>query len=318
MLENKNFLDDNRILIFDFVRIAAIVMMLQGHAISSLALPNEISGGFWEIWHFLRKLTGPSFLFVSGAVHVFANKRDAFGRVPNVKLLKRLRMSLLLLFIGYILVMPASRLFYLQYIDYSSKTYFFQVNILQLFSVCLLILILFFKITRTTLSFAYLSFIYSIIVFLIYNMTLNIDWYSFLPEYVAPYLTGSRGSYFPIFPWTAYFFFGASFGALISKLSKEDRVYAIKRLGLLFGIILASVGLALYHYYGKEVLMRLGFVFLILSAFSYFIDYFQGFAKNIQKFAKYSLFIYVLHILILYGSSWFSSVARIYKNTLSV
>ena len=317
MNSNKPLSQENRLLIFDFVRVIAIVMMLQGHAISSLTIPNQISGGLWEVWAFLRKLTAPTFLFVSGAVHVFANRRDINGIVPTKTLIKRLRMSVLLFFTAYILVFPAKRLIDLLYVKHDSWTYFFQPNILQLFAVLMILLVILLKFTRTTSQFGRISFLFALFIIIISPFTEKINWFSFLPEFIAPYFSTARGAYFPIFPWVAYFFFGSAFGALISRLKSDDRIYAIKRIGFIFGIILLIPGIYLSFHFNEEVLMRLSLVLIIISFFSYFVDLFKNSITWLQKFAKYSLFIYTLQILLLYGSSWYPSIGRLYEYSLS-
>ncbi len=120
-----------------------MLMMIQGHTIYALADPSayDISLFPWNIWHFCRGLTAPVFLIVSGAVHVFANKRLAGGGLSRRTIKKRITIASVLIAIGYLLVFPAERVWDLFFIEAVYWQRFFCVNILQLFGISLLMIL---------------------------------------------------------------------------------------------------------------------------------------------------------------------------------
>ena len=71
----------SRLFALDLARLMAMLMMMQGHTLDALVNPQLMDLGTfpWNIWQFMRGLTAPIFLIVSGTVHVFAMKRDEQG-----------------------------------------------------------------------------------------------------------------------------------------------------------------------------------------------------------------------------------------------
>ncbi|MCX6140750.1 MAG: heparan-alpha-glucosaminide N-acetyltransferase domain-containing protein, partial [Candidatus Kapabacteria bacterium] len=84
---------DGRLYALDLARFMAMLFMMQGHVLDALVSSSviDISHAPWNVWHWIRGLTAPVFLMVSGAVHVFATKRDADGRVREDVMGKRIR-----------------------------------------------------------------------------------------------------------------------------------------------------------------------------------------------------------------------------------
>ena len=144
----------NRLASLDLARVLAMLMMIQGHTIYATANPSLIDTSiwYWDIWSFLRGFTAPVFLTVSGAVHVFANKRDEYGRLSNQVAIRRINIALLLLFVGYMLVFPAGRIYDVFFVEHKYWLNFYKVNILQLFGSTLLLALALFYIYKKELS----------------------------------------------------------------------------------------------------------------------------------------------------------------------
>ncbi|MBP7094033.1 MAG: DUF1624 domain-containing protein, partial [Candidatus Kapabacteria bacterium] len=94
---------DGRLYALDLARFLAMLFMMQGHVLDTLVSPAviDITQAPWNIWHWIRGLTAPVFLMVSGAVHVFATKRDAHGRVREDVMGKRIRWAITIMGLGY-------------------------------------------------------------------------------------------------------------------------------------------------------------------------------------------------------------------------
>ena len=75
----------SRLFALDLARLMAMLMMMQGHTLDALVNPQLMDLGTfpWNIWQFMRGLTAPIFLIVSGTVHVFAMKRDEQGAMSE-------------------------------------------------------------------------------------------------------------------------------------------------------------------------------------------------------------------------------------------
>jgi len=110
-------------------------MMVQGHTIYCL-LNDVIIGSdelFWQLWTFIRGFTAPVFLMVSGVVHIFVNKRNENGKLPLKTIRKRIMTCLILLFIGYLLQLPAQNIFYIPFLSERLLKEFLKINVLQMF-----------------------------------------------------------------------------------------------------------------------------------------------------------------------------------------
>ncbi len=327
-----HYLSSQRLSGLDLARFLAMVMMIQGHVIYALAAPDVVNTSVfpWNIWHHVRGLTAPVFLFVSGAVHVFANKRDEEGKVPSKTVFRRIRMSLLLIFIGYILQLPVSKFWHIFSAQSYLLTKFYQVNILQLFGVSLLFLICIFVITRKDRTFGIISFIVAFCITFINPYIHNVDWFGILPEYFASYLNSKRGSIFPIFPFTAFLFYGAAFGSILKSIKPENRTTLVILWGIILGISFFFLNYLIRYFHIAEeyitgplgsitlTLDRLSFVFLIISATSFIYLLTPKLANIYSMFSKYALFIYIVHLMILYGTPFFDSIGRKNPNSLNL
>jgi len=137
----------------------------------------------------------------------------------------------------------------------------------------------------------------------------------YLPMALVSYLTPENGSWFPLFPWAAYILCGVLFGCILTNA--KDAVRAASLMGryaalnggmLILAIAVMYLPFDLYpaHDFWKSnptmFLVRLSAVGLVASLIF--------FAERWSKAAPYfplimgreSLFVYILHLVIVYGS----------------
>lgn len=328
----QHYLSPQRLSGLDLARFLAMVMMIQGHVIYALAAPDVVNTSVfpWNIWHYVRGLTAPVFLFVSGAVHVFANKRDEKGKLPTKTILKRIRMASLLIFIGYLMQLPVRRIWDLFSVSPDLLFRLYQVNILQLFGVSLIFLLFVFIITRSEKTFGILSFVVAFFITFINPYVHSVDWFNVLPDFFASYLSTKRGSIFPIFPFTAFLFYGAAFGAILKSIKPENRTTLVIIWGIFLGVLFFFINyLIRYFHIGEQfitgplgsitlTLERLTLVFFIISATSFIYLLTPKLSNIYSMFSKHALFIYVVHLMILYGTPFFDSIARKNPNSLNL
>lgn len=215
-----------RIHVLDFIRLIAMLLMIQGHTMDAFVNPAHIDweSFHWDLWLQLRGLTAPLFLMVSGAVTVLGIRYDADGRVARKLIQRRVTMAFVVIGIGYLMVFPANRLADLRWVSPDIWQGFLRVNILQLNGVSLLMLTGLLAWTRTLRRYAGWALgLGAAILFLSPIMT-SPDWFRWLPESLGAYLSFNHGSLFPIFPASAYMFLGVGFGALLVQIPEERRI----------------------------------------------------------------------------------------------
>lgn len=329
---NKVISGSDRLSALDLTRCLAMLLMIQGHCLDMLTSPAQLDLNVfpWNIWNIIRGFTAPIFLMISGIVQVFANKREADGHISLKMFLHRCRTCMLILFTGYLLVFPASRIYDVFYMDYNYFINFFQVNILQIISVSLFFSILLFTITRTDRTLGIIAFIIGISIFFLTPIIYLINWYSILPEYLAAYFTTERGSVFTIFPFTGFLFIGISVGAVLKTVTKDKRNEFIAKYAWIPGFVFFVIGMIISQSFDelplhwKELLLRTNpgvslfrvgvvLVFMTLSFRVFLVT--QKYSKYFSLFGKKALFIYVIHLLILFGSPWFPGLSSLaYKS----
>jgi hypothetical protein len=143
---------------------------------------------------------------------------------------------------------------------------------------------------------------------------LTINWNNFLPTVVAGYFYDGTGSLFPFFPWAGYVIAGGILGAY---LAKNPLVFKSSKfsLWLLFAgiiLIIASQVTAQFSAPGSVVnsattsliIYRVGFVLLLNALVSFIALKVDTIPKLVILIGRNTLLIYVVHLLILYGSAW--------------
>ncbi|UCH66016.1 MAG: DUF1624 domain-containing protein [Ignavibacterium sp.] len=313
--ENKH-----RIIFIDLIRAFAVFQMVQGHTVDALlsdSYRNE-DNIIYAVWYFMRGMTAPIFMFTAGTVftYLFRLVKEPFNK--NVRVVKGIKRGLLLIFIGYLLRYPTWKLVDFSDVSEYSWNVFFAVDVLHLIGFSLFILLfLFYLSEKLKLNDYILLSLSALVIFIISPLFFNIDWEAFLPQFLAGYFYEGSGSLFPIFPWAGYVVAG---GVLGSYLARNPMVFKSIR----FSINLAVIGAAfivasfalefILEIIGETadinaastslILFRLGFV-LILNAIVSFISIE---ANSIPKFiiliGRNTLLIYVVHLLIVYGSAW--------------
>jgi uncharacterized membrane protein len=322
-----------RIEALDLYRFIAIVLMIQGHAINELALPSyiDLANPFWNIWGLVRGLTAPVFMLISGAVNIFANKRDENGLVRKDLIIKRLRTSLLLLFTAYLMVFPMSSLKHLNSFDGSFWLNFWQTNILHVVALCLITLQIGFAFTKSNKSMMRYGLVLGLFSAISAWFVQMIDWYSFMPGFLAPYLSFKFGSIYTLFPVSSYFFFGSAIGAYLKDKQPSEMFDVVFKKGVKFGLLLIAIGAPIFYllenaYYPYTltvrvnpgvVALRIGIVMTLFPAIVLLHEKVKALSWVYLTLSKKSLFLFVIHLLVIYGSSCFPGIATYWGRQLT-
>lgn len=310
----------HRIIFIDLMRAFAVFQMVQGHTIDTLLADSyrDQANPFFAVWFFMRGMTAPIFMFTAGTVftYLFRLVKEPFKNNPRVR--KGIKRGLLLICLGYLLRYPTWKVFDFSNVPDSSWNTFMVVDVLQLIGFGLFSILLILYLTEKFKLNDYIAFsIVALIVFLVSPIFFRIEWNDFLPRALAGYFYNGTGSLFPYFPWAGYVIGG---GVLGSYLAKHPNVFR----SLKFSIWLLSVGvsfmiLSIIVVFAADsfgvnignnsattslIFFRIGFVLMLNAIVSYISLKANSIPKLIILIGRNTLMIYVVHLLILYGSAW--------------
>lgn len=306
----------SRIIAVDLARALAILFMVQGHTLDVLLLPASRTGFFFDKWLFLRGLTAPMFLTLSGASFALATLRRWDCHLElSTSFWKRARRFLFFIGLGYAMHLPLKSFRDISFVGTAGWQSWLQVDVLQCIGFTLLFLQLLVLVARTPARFAKLAVGTGALAILLTPLMWNARLNTHLPLFFSSYFNGNTGSLFPLFPWAGYILFGAGLGFLYTrqqqKLASPVRLTAaLGMAALAAGFCLSKLPITLYENadYWKTspnlFLMRIGCVCVILAGLTYVTQKVSLPRRAIQSVAQESLTIYIIHICILYGSTW--------------
>ena len=310
----------NRIIFIDLMRAFAVIQMVQGHTVDVLLAPDLRTDDnlAYSVWLFMRGMTAPIFMFTAGTTftYLFRLVQEPFEN--NQRVWKGIKRFFLLVFIGYMLRYPTATL-----IDFSNVTeyqwrIFFAVDVLHLIGFGILFVLIFAYISEKTKLGDYLIFIAGALIFFLPAQAFKqIEWINFFPHPISSYFYNGTGSQFPLFPWAGYVILG---GALGSYLAKNPLVFKSPKFSLFLAI--SGIFLLFISYIGGDIgklfgysldrsstslltiFFRLGFVLLLNALVSFISISVETIPRIIILVGRNTLLIYVIHLMILYGSAW--------------
>jgi hypothetical protein len=192
----------------------------------------------------------------------------------------------------------------------------FQSDVLTCISAGLLILhlLLFFFRREDRFHGAVVTLLIAIV--LLTPVAWDVDFLHFSPVLFAQLSNSLHGSPFPLFPFLAYLFAGV---AVSRKFIVAVEAGAVPRfmkklavggaLAIAAGFFSTAVPFSLYRTYDfwytspSYFLIRLGLLFLVAPAVWYAAERIGPRAKRLLILGRESLLVYVLHLLVLYGSA---------------
>lgn len=324
---------DKRLYALDLARFIAMIMMMQGHTLDTLVSSSIINTEIfpWNIWTYIRGLTAPVFLMVSGAVHVFVLKREQDGTLTQKTKRKRLTWALTVLGLGYLMTFPASRIVDLPFVSPQAWHYVMQVNILQLTGVSLLLLLLAAYFTRSNTSLGKVSLYSALGIILLSPLVHALSLHNYLPLLFSNYFSFANGSLFPLFPYAGFLFMGVAIGTFLEKFNVEERSSNIIKYGIRYGMAFLTVAgimeLAFRTLLPETIpgpmspsmmLSRIGFVLIFFAFCAYAVEKLHVWKESFVFFSGKSLPIYMIHLFIIFGTPWSFGLASFYAKQTSL
>ncbi|TSA27965.1 MAG: DUF1624 domain-containing protein [Ignavibacteriales bacterium] len=323
-----------RIIFLDLMRALAVLMMIQGHTIDTFLGDQyrTFDSNIYDIWFTLRGFTAPIFMFVSGVTFTYLLRSQSVPFFENPRVNKGVHRFIILLVIGYLLRFPTPRMFDFSEVNHGQWLTFFTVDALHLIAFGILIILFLSYIAEKYKRSDYLIFsLGAVFFFFMFPLAEKINWANFLPIPFAAYFYQGTGSYFPLFPWAGYVISGALLG---SYLAKNPLSFSSKQLSyklFLFGVISLVVCYSIHEFedflYGENffwtdntslIFYRLGFILMLNSLMSFISLRLKQIPDIITKFGKNTLLVYVIHVVVLYGSAWIPGFGMFYSKTLNI
>ncbi len=312
--------DKNRLVLLDILRAIGVMLMIEGHTVDAVLSPiyKDGSSVLFQFWTFFRGLTAPFFFFSAGLAFVVATVKNNGGylSVSGKAKKRRIRRIVTLLLLGYGLHMPLQMLYDPAAVPEASWKVFFVVDALHIISLSLLIILVIALFAKTNKALLRSYVIAAVLSLVIAPITEPIAWEKFLNPFLYPYLTFRAGSFFTFFPFSAYLFAGASFGALAIQLPSDVRARVLSKnfmrasavamaLFVVFFLIQIQY-VSPYVDYWRALpavnFLRFGLVTLVASGVGYVSMRAVRFPRILPAIGRSSLTVYVVHLMIVYGS----------------
>ena len=313
----------SRLAFIDVARGLAVVLMLQTHAYDAWLRPELRQTGFFRWSQLIGGLPGAFFLFLMGVSSALGHEkaRKSSGS-PSIWRSGMTRAGLLLLvaFLFRLTLYAAS--------DRPDSNAIFRVDILNCLAVSLALLTplgLVPSLASRTFTAVGVAAWFAMATPFVWDGGLVSD----LPERIAGYLSGRvPNTTFPIFPWAAYAFAGHAMGSLIAGAREGGIGRAMNRLGAA-GLLMIPLSLNLdkldtigpkYDYWWTSpnfVLIKTGVLILLIWLCFQFEQLVARLAGRLSpvsaamtQMGRTSLFIYCVHVDLVYGSHAFPKLWR--------
>lgn len=299
----------------DMLRALAVAEMIHGHSLDGLLSVTLRNTPFFVNWTYVRGYTAPVFLFAAGFAFAIATlpRLDSYTLVSG-PFLQRIQRFLFVILLGYLMYLP---FFSLRNTALSIGTTawekFLKVDILRCigFSALFLQLWLLLKPRRewSWVVIGLLTFAMPVLTPWINNSEFVLS----LPAFLRYYLAGSR---FPLFYYSSYLFLGFLLGYLFLDREKWwfSHALAIALALLLLAALMNKMGVwvSLHRF-----MTTAGLIVLLAVLLERCERCWTRMPLPLKYFGRESLVVYVVHLMIVYGSVLNKGMVSYWGPTLS-
>jgi len=303
----------------DLFRFFVLFFMIQGHLFRAYLLPAIRQEQWYKVHEVFHGFVAPGFLFTAGfaAFLSFHNKWQNYIHLDRA-FFKRLRRILFVIAVGYWIHLPFLSLRKtLQFVSQGKANDFLRADILQCIGVGLLLFTLLAVLLKNEKIVVLFSALAGALFFLLPDTVRQIR----LHPVIDPYFNYDI-SVFPVFPWVGFLCIGIVTAYIYSLLKKEIFFKALLFLGVLFfpWFFFQSSK----FYFKAELtfagnLNKTGGVFLLLWLSDWLMRRWGGrFLEILKKAGSESLFVYVLHLFVIFNSVFRPGLKSLFENSLNV
>jgi uncharacterized membrane protein len=300
-----------RLLYIDFARGLAVFMMIRTHVMNAFLSDNQRHGIIYGISEFSGGYPSAAFLFLAGL-----SVGLTYKNLSDISFSKRLWISVKrgLEVLGAAFIFRA--ILAAQWLPYVEWKGLLKVDILNNIGLSLILLGIVFTVFKCNKCRITALAIISIAVPIATPYVWDISLLKSLPECIKDYIIGpfNKNWHFPLFPLFSFVTSGALIGVILSQIKNEELKMKKFHTGLIVGGILIITGGILaakylphssnwdYWFSSPEFqFIRTGIQFISL-AMCYYICFLKStLLEYVYIMGRHSLFIYVVHILIVYG-----------------
>jgi hypothetical protein len=289
-----------RYLFLDMLRAVAVTEMIHGHSLDGLLDIALRKTPFFINWIKVRGYTAPVFLFASGfAVAVATLPRlESYSRFSK-HFLKRVQKLLFVILLGYLMYLPYFSL-RMTILSIGSPAWenLLKVDILRCIGVSALFLQFWFLLkSKQSLTLIFISMI-TIALPLLTPLVRNSEVVLGLPGVVRYYFVDSR---FPLFYYSSYLFLGFVLGYVftVRKDFWLKSSLSIAALLIVLALLLNRTGLLPAV---RDFMMKGGVIVLLTFLIERCEGLWQRLPSPILCFGQESLVVYVVHLMVVYGS----------------
>jgi heparan-alpha-glucosaminide N-acetyltransferase-like protein len=293
-----------------------MALMVQGHTLDVLLTADRQSAPWYNFWMFCRGFTAPMFMTLAGFSFALATVRYWDKHLDlGATVAKRLRRFSFFVLLGYAMHFPVHSFRDLEWAGPDRWQSFLQIDVLQTIGLTLIVLQLLVLALRSTRRFAAVTFGAAMLIAACAPLAWNSNLVNQLPLAIRAALVGTTGSLFPMLPWSAYIFLGATLGTLYVTAGNSSPV--LLRRVIPAGVALIAIGIAmqapLLRLYGADnfwptsphwFILRVGFVATVLGLATYAERFLPIAPSTARALAEESLLVYFVHVCLLYGSIW--------------
>ncbi|MGQ9664356.1 MAG: heparan-alpha-glucosaminide N-acetyltransferase domain-containing protein [bacterium] len=289
----------DRYIFLDLLRAYAVIMMIQGHTLSAVLVPEAKMTSLYQFLHILRGLTAPAFLIASGCALAFSMFRKKNLAWWNALFHRFTRITPILL-MGYFLHLPRFSFYQLltQATD-KEVAQFFQCDILQTIGwtiIILQIVFIFLPMKKMIIPVSLVGML------LILFFTPQINNSVITPNFLTQLLTPKFGSNFPLFPFSAYLIFGFLFGYVFHRAQEYVDVKVIALPVFVSGVIFFGASFVVKILDFALFYQRTGLLLVLISLFLMLERKKSNVLNFFAVIGQESLLIYFFHLIIIYGS----------------
>lgn len=302
----------------DLFRFVVLFFMIQGHLFRAYLLPVVRRQPWFQTHELLHGFVAPGFLFAAGfaAFLSFHNKREHYLRLDGA-FLRRLRRILFVIALGYWIHLPFLSLRKtLAAVAAGRPGRFLESDILQCIGLGLLLFTLLAALLKSEPAVLLAAALAGALFFLLPETVKDVR----LHPALDPYLD-YRLSLFPLFPWLGYLCGGVVAAGLYARMRHERFFQVLLAAGLLFFpwmLLWSHAEISRPELSLRGNLNKAGGILLLLCLCEWLLRRGGRFLDLLKRAGSESLFVYVLHLFVIFGSVFGRGLKRQFQDALDV